>query len=134
MNVDLSPNGEPSQSDKAAVSSAPARSETAERRIFICYSRRMTAEVAEFEETLRECLNSLRPNYSVFRDVTKREGENIPVGRDWRATIDAELDRCVCCVVALIPAIFEQPECVLEIERFQQRVSNGEECFFWTLR
>lgn len=138
MDVESGPQGREAhpqgQAEPASLPAAPPGPPViAGRRIFICYSRRVLAEVSEFETTLRDCLQSLDANYTVFRDVTRTEDQSIKVGDDWRATLNAELDRCVCCVVVLIPAIFDRPECVYEIERFQKRVSGGEKCFFFPI-
>ena len=80
---------------------------------------------------LRRCLQQLDPNYTVFRDVTESENESIDVGDNWEASINRELDKCDCCVVILVPAIFERPQCVREIEYFNRRIANAENCFFF---
>jgi hypothetical protein len=120
--------GQPGATRQAATSD---RSQEISRRVFICYPRKFTAETATFENALRDCLQILDPNFTVFRDVTDRNDESLEVGEDWTQAIDHELDTCVCCLVVLVPAIFDRPQCVREIEYFNQRITNGEKCFFF---
>jgi hypothetical protein len=133
MSDNLQPAHDDAQLLNGASPPVEGTTQPADRRVFICYSRRVLSEVAEFEAALRECLQSLGINYTVFRDVTDVENASIAIGENWRSTLTRELDRSVCCVVILIPAIFDRPECVREIEYFQQRVDRAERCFFFPI-
>src|SRR5262249_38705634 len=119
----------------SAVPSAETSNGSIEQslRIFICYPRNTIQEVDEFERTLRICLGNLKTAYKVFRDISASHEESIRIGEEWKETINRELDSCVCCVVVLVPAIFERPECVYEIEYFQKRVERGGKCFFFPI-
>jgi hypothetical protein len=125
----------PKDAPASAVPSAETSVDSTDQslRIFICYPRNMIREVDEFERTLRICLGNLKTTYKVFRDVSASQEESIRIGEKWKEAINRELDSCVCCVVVLVPAIFERTECAYEIEYFQRRVEGGENCFFFPI-
>src|SRR4051812_1375457 len=95
--------------------SADVRNQT--RRLFICYPRSALKPVVRFETALRESLGVRGRTYEVFRD--KGEAARIEPGQVWEDVLQAKLQTSVCCIVVMVPAIFESKECTKEIEKFR---------------
>jgi hypothetical protein len=101
------------------------------RRIFICYPRSALKQVMRFHEALAEGLAVRGRTYEVFRD--KGDGERIEPGEDWNDVLQRKLKTSVCCVVAMVPAIFESVECRKEIETFRGYIKSDPRRFFYPL-
>jgi hypothetical protein len=109
-----------------AAKTARAADET--RRVFICYPRSALRAVTRFHEALAESLAVRGRTYEVFRD--KGDGERIEPGEEWEKVLQEKLAASVCCVVAMVPAIFESTECKKEIETFRAHIKDDPRRFF----
>jgi len=141
MSIDsLPPSGQGPAPDAPAPGSAPtdqnaadqdAASKERTRRIFICYPRSTLEEVAEFHKILKQRLDVRGRSYDVFRDLGDNKQERINPGDYWRDILQAKLDSSICCIVVLVPGIFESEECAKEIEYFQSRIKQDKRRFFF---
>lgn len=107
------------------------QTEPAVRRVFICYTRRSLTEVEQFDRALLERLRTLSNRYEVFRDKSPRPTERINTGDHYPTTLLDKLDSSVCCLVVLVPSIFESVECEKEVLHFAGRIERGEPGFFF---
>ena len=98
-----------------------------ERRVFICYPRSALKDVATFHDALSERLKNLRREYKIFRDKGPGEGEHIVAGLPWKQYLLQKLDGSRCCLIVLVPAIFESSECADEVEYFQKKMAEEAE-------
>lgn len=109
-----------SEAGSAAVSqvSADPSAKGPERRIFICYPRVVSDFVSPFHASLELSLLALSRSYRVFRDKSSNQAERINF-EDYKVRIRRALESSVCCVVVLVPSIFESDECTEEVEIFE---------------
>jgi TIR domain-containing protein len=101
------------------------------RRLFICYPRSALKPVVRFETALRESLGVRGRTYEVFRD--KGEADRIEPGQVWEDVLQAKLQTSVCCIVVMVPAIFESKECTKEIEKFRSYAEGDPRRFFFPI-
>jgi TIR domain len=139
MSIDsLPPTGQGPASDATGSTPTPGGNSTdpkalqdRTRRIFICYPRSTLEEVAEFHKILKQRLDVRGRSYDVFRDLGDNRQERINPGDYWREILQAKLDSSICCIVILVPGIFESEECAKEIEYFQSRIKQDKRRFFF---
>jgi hypothetical protein len=123
----------PDGADSGSSSSPRASDRVRRRQIFICYPRDARKDVDRFHETLFEALKKRSRSYEVFRDKGEEHDHRINPGEFWRDVIEAKLESSICCIVALVPAIFESKECRKEITKFQSLIKAGQGRFFFPI-
>ena len=104
-----------------------------ERRVFICYPRSALRDVGSFHDALKERLQNLHRDYKIFRDKGRDEGENIVPGSEWKKRLHQTLDDSRCCLIVLVPAIFESGECADEVDYFQNKLEKDDRRFFYPI-
>jgi hypothetical protein len=121
----------PISMDAGGRAEAPA---TAARRIFICYPRTALAETGKFHQALLERLRVRSRSYELFRDLGEDPQERLNPGDQWRPKIEGKLKEAICCIVILVPSIFESEECAREIEHFNTLSQNGSGRFLFPIQ
>jgi hypothetical protein len=107
--------------------------EASMRRIFICYPRAALDEVVEFHKALQKRLEIRSRSYRIFRDLADDERERVNKADNFRTLIADKLKQSVCCIVILVPSIFESEECAIEVEQFSEAVVKSQRGFFYPI-
>jgi hypothetical protein len=122
----------PAEDQSGQGASAPVAT-TQDRRIFICYPRSALKDVEAFERALKESLDKLNRNYRIFRDKGPDDAERIVAGTPWKQYLLQKLDDSRCCLLVLVPAIFQSTECADEVEHFRKKIEADPKRFFYPI-
>jgi hypothetical protein len=122
----------PAEDQSGQEASAPV-APPQDRRIFICYPRSALKDVEAFERALKESLDKLNRNYRIFRDKGPDDAERIVAGTPWKQYLLQKLDDSRCCLLVLVPAIFQSTECADEVEHFRKEIEADPKRFFYPI-
>lgn len=86
-----------------------------------------------FEAALTEKLRIRSRKYEIFRDKGPDQERRIEPGKVWRDVVRDNLAAARCCIVAMVPTIFESKECAEEIAAFQRLVEADPRRFFFPI-
>lgn len=103
------------------------------RLVFVCYPHETRNDVIRFEAALTEKLGIRSRKYEIFRDKGSDERRRIDPGKIWRDVVRDNLKAARCCIVVVVPTIFESKECREEITLFQRSVEADPQRFFFPI-